>query len=234
MALFHDKGDESLIARTGDRYISTPAVARQAVGWALKSAADTPNGSYFALIAAKVFTAFMFEGIIHHLGEKLCPNWNDPIVGPDNKNPRPALARQPLAERHKAVRRLLGLVNSDRQYQEIQSLAARLTLFRDCFAHPKEHHVIINDYVQSELESMPDIAWEAEINAQQIEGDYQEPETYCLRLLDAAASLLESTDADGWSVWQQRFPHLSNLKLEAAYLKGFLHCRSHSALDYSR
>ena len=69
-----------MLNRTIEKTLRTPAVARNVVQWAMKSVATTPNGSYYALITAKVFTAFMFEGTVDRLGETLCPTWNQ--LGP--------------------------------------------------------------------------------------------------------------------------------------------------------
>lgn len=121
-----------MLNRTIEKTLGSPAVARNVVQWATKSAATISNGSYYALITAKVFTAFMFEGTVDRLGEILCSTWNQ-------RGPRPSheLARQPLAERHKAVRGFLQMDNSGREYQDLSLLVDRLLIFRDSFAHPK-------------------------------------------------------------------------------------------------
>ena len=194
----------------------------------MKSAANIPNGSYYALITAKVFTAFMFEGVVNHLGEKLCSTWNK-----SDPSPKKALARQPLTERHKKVRRFLQLDNSGRQYEDISVLVDRLLKFRDSFAHPKICQQIIQDSVRTEFAAIPSIEWETEIEAAKIECDYQEIEKYAIYLLDTAAACLENTFAQGWDAWQQAYPHLGDLRLEAAYLRGFLHSPAHSSTDFS-
>jgi hypothetical protein len=221
-----------MIKRTVEKTLSTPAVARNTVRWAMRSAASVQTGSYYALITARVFTAFMFEGVVDHLGEKLCSTWKQP-----NQRRNVALARQPLAERHKAVRRFLQLDNGIKQYQDISRIVDRLLTFRDSFAHPKVCRELIQDAVQSDLEAIPGIAWEPEVDANAatvVERDYQELERYSIELLDIAAACLEQTLREGWIVWQQKYPHLANLDLEAAYLRGFLHSSSHSLADLSR
>jgi hypothetical protein len=222
-----------MIHRTIEKNLSTPAVARQTARWAMRSASNNPNGSYYALITAKVFTAFMFEGVVDHLGEILCSTWSEPGPGPNNQGQRTRLARQPLVERHKAVRRLLQLDNGSRQYQDIHGLVGRVLSFRDSFAHPKGIQETVWDSVQSDLSAIPDIAWETEVDAAKIENDLQELENYSMSLLDSAAASLDDTLAKGWDVWQQRYPHLTDLHLEAACLRGFLHSSSHSLYDCS-
>ena len=66
-----------MIARTIDKTISTPAVARNGSSWALRSAASVSNGSDYAAITEKIFTAFMFGGVVHHFGETLCSSANN-------------------------------------------------------------------------------------------------------------------------------------------------------------
>src|ERR1700682_2106861 len=177
-----------MIKRTIEKTLSTPAVARNTVQWAMKSAASIPIGSYYALITAKIFTAFMFEGVVDHLGEILSSTWKQPDPGRNN-----ALARRPLAERHKAVRRFLQLDMDGRQYFDISILVERRLTFRDSCAHPKVCQQIIQDSVQSDLAAIPRIAWEPEIDAAKIEGDYRELERYSISLLDTAAARLEKT-----------------------------------------
>jgi hypothetical protein len=123
--------------------------------------------------------------------------------------------------------------NSGREYQDISFLVDRLLTFRDSFAHPKACQEIVQDSVQSDLEPIPGISWETEVEGARIERDYRALEEYSIRLLDTAAACLEDTLTRGWDVWQQRYPHLDDLHLEAAYLRGFLHSPSHSSIDIS-
>jgi hypothetical protein len=191
----------------------------------MKSAAKIPTGQYYALITAKVFTAFMFEGVIHHLGEKLCSTWN--------QGPKP-LAFRDLSKRHKAIHCFLQLDNSGAEYQHIGPLVSRLVEFRDSFAHPKVCQQVIEDSVQSELAAIPDIAWEAEVDASNIEREYQELENYCRELLETAATRLEDTDKRGYPAWLAAYPHLVkpfNPPLEAAYLRAFLFSPRYTSTD---
>jgi len=221
-----------MIARTGEKHLSTPAAARAAARWAITTAAIEPNGSFYALLTARVFTAFMFEGVVHHLGETLCPVWGKPRPRSDGQRERPPLERQSVEERHKVVRRLLRMHNGGTEYQAIRMVVGRIVLFRDRFAHPKAHQQTVKDYVESELARLPDIDWEAEITMAQVESDYQQVEEYCTMLLNVAADLLEEAYTSGWDVWRQRYPHLPYLRSHAGYLRVFLHCRSHASLDY--
>jgi hypothetical protein len=66
------------MTRTGEKFISTPAMVREVARRAIQRASDEEKGSFWELVTAKVFTAFMFEGVVHHLGEKLSPEWNAP------------------------------------------------------------------------------------------------------------------------------------------------------------
>jgi hypothetical protein len=217
-----------MLKRTIEKTVSTPAYARITARWALRVAAATPSGSYYPLITAKVFTAFMFEGAIDYLGGTLCPNWNA-----SSSVPSRAPARQPLDDRHKAVRRLLDLDNGTKEYADIRALTGRIFRFRDSFAHPKVLEKTIQDSVSNELAAAPDIAWEAEVDATLIQSDFDTIEAYSVGLLDTAADCLESVLERGWDEWQQKYPHLTDLHLEAAYLRGILHSPSHSSADYN-
>jgi hypothetical protein len=236
---------KAMFARTIDKTLSTSAVACKTAHWAIESAAENPNGSYYALITARVFTAFIFEGVINHLGETLCPTWNElrsrevrcwiarcraflrRAVG-CMEDKKPPLAREPLAEKHKIIRRLLKLDNGGREYQEIQPSVHRAFKFRDGFAHPKLLQETVEDSVQSpDFAPMPAIAWESEIDASLIESDYKQLETYCTSLLHAAADLLESTAS------RKEYPHLADLEFEAAQLRRFLHSSSMSTYTCS-
>jgi hypothetical protein len=212
-----------MIERITDKRVSTPAFARNVVGWAIKSApsASSPAESDYALITAKVFTAFMVEGTVDHVGERLCSTWN---LLPEKK----ALARQSLEERHKTVRGFLGLDNSGGEYQEIRLLIGRLIAFRDSFAHPKLHRETVQDRVPSELDAIPEIAWEKDRDAAKIEADFRALEKYSQSLLDSAAACLERALADVSDLARQAYPHLQNLDLEAAQLRNFLHSPSWS------
>ena len=225
-----------MIERTTKKWLSTPAVARHTARWAIESAASNPAGSYYALITAKVFTAFMFEGVVDHLGEILCSTWNNPRPRTNNRCPKSALSHGKLVEKHKTVRCLLQLANSSSEYQDIQLLVDRLLRFRHSFAHPKAHQQTIQDCVQSNLAAIPGIAWETEIDTAKIKDDYQKLETYSRSLLDKAAACLENTLEQGLDFWQQKYPHLGDLHREAVFLKGFLDLpwQSHSLSEYSQ
>jgi hypothetical protein len=217
-----------MLKRTIEKTVNTPAYARITARWALRSAATTPTGSYYPLITAKIFTAFMFEGAIDYLGETLCPTWNT-----SSSRPNRAPAWQPLAERHKAVRRLLNLDNGNREYDDIRAIVDRLFRFRDSFAHPKVLEQTIQDSVPNAMAAAPEIAWEAEVDATLVQSDFDTLEAYSVGLLDTAADCLESVLERGWDEWQQKYPHLTDLHLEAAYLRGILHSPSYFSADYS-
>jgi hypothetical protein len=136
--------------------------------------------------------------------------------------------------RHKAVRSLLALDNSGPEYEDIRCLVDRLIEFRDCFAHPKAHRAEIAEEVSSEFDAMPEIAWQPEVRGDMVSGDFDRIETYCVGLLKAASDLLQRTYDEGCRACQQRYPHLHNLELEAAYLPVFLHCTAHGTFDYVR
>jgi len=120
--------------RTIEKTVNGPAYAYLTAGWALRTAA-------------------VFEGVIDRLGETLCPTWNDP---PDKPNKSPAW--QPLAERHRFVRRLVSLDNGTKGYADISGLVHQLVWFRDSFAHPKVLEQTIQEIVQHDLAPDPQIA----------------------------------------------------------------------------
>jgi hypothetical protein len=217
------ESSEDMINRTIDKTVSTPAFARLTVHWAIRSADKNPTDGYYPLITARVFAAFMFEGTIHHLGEVLCSTWNEPVNGST------AMAREGLNDRHKNVRRFLAMDNGGREYQDVQRIVLPLFSFRDSFAHPKVLQKTIEDRLSCELEPMPAIAWETEVSADRVKHDFKQLEDYCLCLTDVASQLLNDTLQSGWDDCRQKFPHLADPKLEAAALKGFLHCPSSSA-----
>jgi hypothetical protein len=176
----------------------------------------------------------MFEGVVHHIGKKLSQGWNSPRERSVSQKPRVAMAREPLDVRHKAVRSLLALDNGGPEYEDIRCLVDRLIEFRDCFAHPKEHRAEIADEVSSEFDAMPGIAWEAEVKADAVRDDFSRIEKYCDELLKTASGLLQKAYDEEWTTRKRRYPHLLNLKLEAAYLPGFLRRTAHSTFGYLR
>jgi len=144
------------------------------------------------------------------------------------------MAREPLDARHKAVRSLLALDNGGQEYEDIRCLVDRLIEFRDCFAHPKEHRAEIADEVSSEFEAMPEIGWQPEVRSDTVSSDFERLETYCDELLKTASGLLQGAYDEEWTTRKRRYPHLLNLKLEAAYLPGFLRRTAHSTFGYIR
>ena len=220
--------------RTGERFVSTPAAAREVARRAIQRASDEEKGSFWELVTARVFTAFMFEGVVHHIGGKLSPTWDAQRERGAGQKARPALAREPLDVRHKAVRSLLDLDNGGSEYEDIRCLVKRLIKFSDSFAHPKEHHAAIADEVPSEFDAMPEIAWQPEVRFDTASGDFYRIEAYCDELLKTASDLRRRTYDEEWTVWQQKYPHLRDLKLEAALFRGFLYCTGHSTFNYTR
>jgi hypothetical protein len=210
-----------VVDRVTDKRVSAPALARNVASWAIKSAVSSPANKY-ALITAKVFTAFMVEGTVDLVGERLCSTWKSLP-----ENGRTALARQPLEDRHKKVRGLLGLDNSGCEYREIRLLVGPLITFRDSFAHPKLHRETTQDRVPSGVEAIPEIPWEKH-DAAKIEADFQALEKYSQSLLDSAAACLERALADVSDLARQAYPHLQNLNLEAAQLRDLLRSESWS------
>ena len=51
---------------------------------------------------------------------------------------------------------------------------------------------------------------------------------------DTSGERLESVLESGWDVWQQNYPHIQDLRLKAAYVRGILHSPTHSPTDYSQ
>jgi hypothetical protein len=180
--------------------------------WALESATQIEKGSYYALITAKVFTIFMFEGVIHHLGETLSPSWSERI------GKKPVAARESLPDRHKTVRRLLGRSNDASDFQSIQTLVQRLTDFRDSLAHPKVVRETFKRTVKSPDEAKMELG--LTFDASEVPGDFKRLEAYSLELVDTAAALLETTD---WDEGRAKYPHLQDLEFEAGQLRCVLH-----------
>lgn len=75
---------------------------------------------------------------------------------------------------------------------------------------------------------MPEIAWEGEVRPEVVSEEFQQVESYCEKLLRAAAEALMSAYDQGRNVWQAKYPQLKYSKLEAALLPGFLRRTSFS------
>ncbi len=210
-----------MVEGTIRKRLNTPAVARRIALNEIAVAASSKDGE-LALVVGRVFTAFMFEGVIGELGAVLCPTWNEAL------GDRRPLARMSLACRHKWVRSVLELENGDVEYDRLRLVLQRLFKFRDNFAHPKKHGQTIEVVADSaeEVATML-IAWEPDLNPREVSADYQTIEAYCLDLLSRAAGLLERYSK--WDMSEERmkrFPHLSDRDLELeADLNAFLHSR---------
>ena len=79
---------------------------------------------------------------------------------------------------------------------------------------------------------MPKIGWEGDLDETTVRNDYGQLESYSISLLDTAADVLSKTKEAGWDEWQAKYPHLADLRKEAAFLRGFLHSTSHSLSSY--
>jgi hypothetical protein len=202
---------EIINVRPREETFSDISTSRLTAGWAIRQAAKKEIGSYYALVTARVFTAFMFEGVIHRLGETLCHTWNE---GQPESCP---MARRGLNERHKAVRRMLEMNNSGSEYREIRPALDRLFSFRDTLAHPKVRHERLDDVIRPSKS-------ESEIDGEAIPLEFSCLENYCIALVDRAAAVVKDTLGLGLDVFEQRFPHLKNPKLATAELAGLLHC----------
>lgn len=189
--------------------LSTPALCRQVAAWALESA-DVSRSRRYALISARMFTTFMVEGTIHHLGEKLCATWNQ------KRGKRRAISFAPLVERHRIVRRMLELPDDSGEHGQIEAMLVRLVTFRDEFAHPKKL-ICVTELCASAVEELqyPRFSIEDEINSHQVRTDYDRFESYCKQLLRIGGNLLENAPADA-------FPHLADREYEAVNLRALL------------
>jgi len=218
-----------MLFTTYDSRIVTAAVARRIARREVEAAVETPIGSSDKLIIARVFTTFMFEGTIHHLGETLCPTWND-----QRQRARP-FAYEPVVDRHKRVRRLLRLDNSGNEYKRIEAIINDLIDFRDSFAHPKVIEEATHyDGPPPEITKLPVVGWEGEVQVEKMRGDYDQVEAYCISLLDCAADILANDLASGgWTLVLERYPHLKQFNLTVAQLRGFLHVSRSGAFQCS-
>lgn len=219
-----------MLDRTTEITLVTAGVALRTARWAVQSAIANPESCEYALITSKVFSAFMFDGVVECLGEKLCSTWKESRPAPMGRRPRPALSHEPLRVRHRAVRGLLKMNSGDREFQEVRPLVEGFVRFRDSFAHPKTYRETIQDRVRSECAPIPRIQWETGLEPNTVEKDLWQLESYSIGLLDRGATLLEAALAKG--LYSQIYPHLDNIRNEAVYLRAFLHGTSHAISHY--
>lgn len=191
---------------TIEKELRTAAAAKLAVEWALAQ----EHKSQSASITAKMFTAFMFEGVVHRIGQVLDHDWETGEHPP---------ARRPLEERHRSIRKLVGLANGGQDYQAIQTTVAGLIRFRDHFAHPK---LLQNTRTVSEkdVQTNQPIFWEQDLSFTVVEQGFGQVLAYCQLLLDTAATLLESVDPAS-----SAFQHIDLLEKTASELRAFLSFR---------
>lgn len=195
--------------RQTESIIKTPTYAKQVARWAIEFAEGQGFGEVYAKITAKLFTAFMFEGVIHTVGEALISDW---CVSENGQRP---IERQPLAEKHKLVRRKLGFDNGTAEYQQKRNVIERLIGFRDTFAHPKiiESYLTV-DYVSDLSESLPPIAWEAEIsNLVEIKSDYELLVRYCRTLCETCSTKL-TTEYNNYTEFRSTYPHIADSEVQ--------------------
>lgn len=213
---------EKKFERTTNKELYTPAIARKTAMWAIKSAETTVENSDYALITARVFTAFMVEGVIQHIGAQTYRDWKK-----DRKTSRgskkPSLERSGFVDQHKFIRKRIGLTNSSQDYREAQDLFERLMNFRDQFAHPKLiNHPPIKESVSSRDERLPDIAWENDVKLDIVKPGFKTAENYCISLLKDSAQFLESEHRKGQVYCLEHYPHHHDLEHSAVSLRLFL------------
>lgn len=210
--------------RNFEIYASFPAVARKIAQGQLEEISLPINSQSEVHAAAivKVFTAFMFEGVLGEL-DKIFFN---STTGRTKAGVSKALTR------NTKIRQELGLDCCGVEHKKIRVYLKALFKFRDTFAHP---NVRLEPYVDNEpLESpapMPE--WIREALESDPQKEFQDIFEYSLKLIDASAKLLENlysySSPDEYVNSREniasKYPHLKSKDLGyiASQLKGLLH-----------
>lgn len=202
--------------RRGTIETNNPIYAKKVAYHALEQARTTESGQTLNLITTKVFLAFMMEGIVDHLGRTLDREWDTA-----NGKRRPRSRSMNFYEKHKFVRKLLGMSNGNADFRELtNNTLAPLFSFRDSFAHPKKEVSTFEHMVTEGQEQFPVSDWETTLTVEALSADYQKLDSYCRNLLSVAADLLEQCGQNGMSFYK-KYPHLGDSRYAVSGLRIF-------------
>lgn len=181
---------------TSNVTLSTPCHVKNIIRWSLKIA-DQEQEAFYPLITARIFTAMMFEGVISFIGETVIPDWN---ISPENGR---AKSHESIGKKHKMARLAINLSNDRNDYREKADKIDELFKFRDSLVHPqviKETALrSLDESTFAGLPSIPNIAWEQEVDKDLIERDFKLVEEYSHELCDAAANYLNSLSLEDYN-----------------------------------
>jgi hypothetical protein len=116
---------------------------------------------------------------------------------------------------------LAGLSNSTEDYETITDVLKAVFNFRDQFAHPK----LLTSSVMGEesnciLTSIPAVHWERDFD--HVAQRFETIKEYCQSLLNTAADQMENASEEN-DFGRGKYPHLTDLLMEAGLLRGLLH-----------
>ena len=170
----------------GEKTLPTVSYARATANWALSHAQDSPGlNQKYALITANVFTAFMVEGTLSHIGALLFHDWYKP------KKNKEAAEDTSLTAKHGKIRSIIHL--NDYPLEETKKIIKELKEFRDSFAHPKVRSENFSEtYNPESLNSIPLVGWEKQLDLEIRMSVFERLENYCEQLCHKAADFLES------------------------------------------
>lgn len=232
--------------RVSEVTISTPCISKNVVRWSLEYVEEGGQRSYYALITARTFTAMMIEGVINHIGEVIIIDWNEqPVVRASALSEFTARLfkrllpkyqiklkqnfskeRMTIKEKHKAVRKAIGLNNGGSDYSEFAKLISEVFSFRDSHVHPKLINDEVHEEVKSEVEfGIPDIGWQTQLNAKKIRSDYDAALAYCENLCDKGAQFILSMPENNFI---ETYGNCDDSRQVANELKTFLFSEGHA------
>lgn len=145
----------------GKRKVHTYAYLHRAVEFHVSAAKETQKGQFYALMSALVFTAFMVEAFLNHVGALKIPNWE--------KKER----RLSQKTRLEAILEAVDLSAADLKGKD-KALETVFT-FRDALAHGKTASLSASGIVQIDWANpdiralMPKTEWEKLCSVEAVE-----------------------------------------------------------------
>lgn len=161
-----------------ERQVNTYAVMRHASHVILENAEKDPEGSFYQIMASLIFTAFMMEAYLNHIGQRIFKCWND-------------LERLSHESKLNLIAEKLGLVTNygKRPYQTL----SKLFKFRDSIAHGKSVSLksvnqtrIVDDTFDKYMREFLETQWEKYCTSENAKRALEDMETIIREVHNAA------------------------------------------------
>jgi hypothetical protein len=161
-----------------ERQVNTYAVMRHASRVILENAEKDPEGSFYQVMASLIFTAFMMEAYLNHIGQRIFKCWND-------------LERLSHKSKLNLIAEKLGLVTNygKRPYQTLSELFK----FRDSIAHGKSVSLksvnqtrIVDDTFDKYMREFLETQWEKYCTSENAKRALEDMETIIREVHKAA------------------------------------------------